>query len=136
MARGYLQADVDSEIELADLKVSHALEQRAVNRVGTLYTGRKIDKQTALSTLDSLSLPAPQRDRLLKIWDLERGDNLKHLTPPQLGHAVSNGWYTVDQALAVLGAQGYGALDAWVLLSIELKAPATDSPPTDNLPPA
>lgn len=135
LARGYLQADVDAEIELADLKVTHALEQRAVNRVGTLYTGRKIDKGTALSTLDSLKLPAPQRDRLLKIWDLERGDNLKHLTPPQLGHAVTNGWYTVDQALTVLGAQGYGALDAWVLLSIELKAPATDSPPSDNLPP-
>jgi hypothetical protein len=135
LARGYLQADVDSEIELADLKVSHALEQRAVNRVGTLYTGRKIDKQTALTTLDSLGLPAPQRDRLLKIWDLERGDNLKHLTPPQLGHAVLNGWYSVEQALAVLGAQGYGARDAWVLLSIELKQPASDAMPTDNLPP-
>jgi len=136
LARGYLQADVDSEIELADLKVSHALEQRAVNRVGTLYTGRRIDKQAALSTLDSLKLPATQRDRLLKIWDLERGDNIKHLTPPELGKAVLNGWYSVDEALNVLAAQGFGARDAWVLLSIELKAPASDAMPTDNLPPA
>lgn len=134
-ALGFGGESADLEIQLADLRVSHALEQRAVNRVGTLFTGRKIDKQTAMDSLDSLKLPAKQRDRLLAIWSLERADNLHHLSAVEIGYMVKQGVWDVATALAELGVLGYGSRDAWVVLAYELKADPGVPMPADNLPP-
>jgi hypothetical protein len=133
--RGYTDADADLEIELADLKVEHALEQRAVNRVGSLYTGRRIDKALALASLDSLKMPAAQRDRLLKIWDLERGDNLKHLTPAEIATATKDGLFSVAEGMAELQLLGWGARDAYIILAIHKVDLSGFNMPIDNLPP-
>jgi hypothetical protein len=133
---GFQGEGADLEIQLADLKIEHALKQRAINRVGSLYVGRRISKQQALATLDTLKLPAKQRDRLLEVWTAERSDNLKHLTLTELGHAVQNDWLTADQALEIIAGQGYGPRDAWIALNIHLKGALGKTPPSDNLPPA
>ena len=133
---GFAGESADLEVQLADLKISHALEQRAVNRVGTLYIGRRIDKALAMSTLQGLKLPAPQIERLLAVWALERGDNLKHLGLVELGWAVGQGFVSPQEGLDILGAQGYGPRDAWVLLTHHAKADIGIPMPSDNLPPA
>ena len=136
LARGWTAADAAAEIDLADLKVAHALEQRAVNRVGTLYTGRKIDKQAAMTTLGSLKLPSAQVDRLIQIWTLERGDNLRHLTPAEIGWLVKSGVMDEASGLDELGNLGYGEHDAWLVLTYETKARLATPEPSGNLPPA
>ena len=133
---GFTGESADLEIQLADLKVAHALEQRAVNRVGTLYTGRRIDKAQAATTLDSLKIPAKQRDRLLSVWTLERADNLKHLGVVELGWGVQQGFIDPQEGLDILGAQGYGPRDAWVLLTHHAKSDIGIPMPSGNLPPA
>lgn len=134
--RGYAEVEAAAEIELADLKVDHALEQRAVNRVATLYIGRRIDKAQAMTTLGSLKLPAPQVDRLLRVWSLERADNLKHLPLTELGWAVQQGHIGAAEGLDILAAQGFGPRDAWVLLAHHSKVDLGVPMPSGNLPPA
>ncbi len=132
---GFTSTSADLEIQLADLKITHALEQRAINRVASLYVGRRIGKQMASDTLDSLKLPAAQRDRLLQVWGLERGDNLKLLTSTVLAFAVKESLLDPDLALVELTQQGYGPRDAWLELSYHLKGPLSPTMPADNLPP-
>jgi hypothetical protein len=132
---GFTGEGAQMELTLADLKVDHALQQRAVNRVGNLYVGRRIDKAKAMTSLDELKLPPKQRDRLLAIWTLERRDNLKHLTPAEISLAVKDGIFGPDEAMAELGKLGYGPRDAWIILSTHLKSPVTANMPSDNLPP-
>ena len=135
-ALGFGGESADLEIQLADLRVTHALEQRAVNRIGSTYVSRKIDKGAAFTALDSLKIPAPQRDRLLAIWTQERASTVHHLSPVEIAYMVKSGTWDVPAALAELGVLGYGARDAWVVLAYELKAGPGVPMPTDNLPPA
>jgi hypothetical protein len=133
---GFTGEGADLEIQLANLKVEHALKQRAINRIGTLYVGRKIDKQAALEGLGGLKIPGPQTERLLAIWSVERRDVLRHLTPAEISNAVKDSIFTGDEGLAEMAVLGYGPRDAWIILSTHLKAPVTPNMPTDNLPPA
>jgi hypothetical protein len=132
---GFSGEGVDLEVQLANLKVEHALKQRAINRIGSLYVGRKVDKQAALEGLDGIKVPAPQRDRLLALWGVERRDVLRHLTVAEIANAVKDGIFQPDEGLFEMAVLGYGPRDAWIILSTHLKAPVTPNMPTDNLPP-
>jgi hypothetical protein len=132
---GFAGESADLEVQLADLKVDHALLQRGINRVGTLYTGRRIDKAMAADALLKLKLPAKQRDRLLEIWSVERSDVLKHLTPVEVAQAVNLGFFSPAEGIAKMQEQGWGAHDAYVILAIHKVDLSATPEPAGNLPP-
>jgi hypothetical protein len=134
-ALGFAGESADLEIQLADLKISHALEQRAVSRVGSLYTGRRIDEQQVTTALAELKVPAAQSERLLKVWKLERADNLKHLTPVEIATATREGIFDVGEGMAEIVKQGYGPRDAWIILATHKVNLDAVPMPSDNLPP-
>jgi hypothetical protein len=135
VARGYSAEDAAAEIELADMKVSRTLVTHAITRVRSLFTGHKIDEQTTLVSLNNLGVPATQRDHLLKVWKLERSDNVKHLTAAEVVNAFKDSIFDEGEALGELGHMGYGGRDAWIVLSVHSKLKLTAAMPADNVPP-
>lgn len=125
---GYEAHEAQLEIELADFRVATAHLNQAVTRVRSQFIARHISRETAVGALNSLGVPAEQRDQLLSTWTLERGASLRILTEAQIVDALSLGVLTEQEAEAGLIALGYSPFDAWVLLSIKNKAPLPGRP--------
>ena len=124
-------------LDYADLRYVIDSVNRSVQRIATLYTGRKIATQTAMDSLAKLGIPPATVADLIGDWQLQAAANVKTLTETQLVTA----WYKqiISQAEAIdgLGAIGYTAYDAWVLLSLKAGGPIPGRPPrTAAQPPA
>ena len=72
--------------------------------------------QQASGDLDTLGIPAAQRDYLLKIWTLEQSVNVKVLSEAEIAKAVKKQLITPEDGLARLENLGYSADDAALLL--------------------
>jgi Ni,Fe-hydrogenase III small subunit len=70
-------------LDLADHAREVKFTNAAVGRFHTLYVRRRIDKVAVSSALDTLGIPAGQRDDLLTLWDLERTADTPDLTTAQ-----------------------------------------------------
>jgi hypothetical protein len=126
---GYDGPTADLEIEVIDWRRAKGAVDKAVSRVRTLYVAHKIDEQHALTDLDNLGVPAGQRDQLMRVWALERADNVAVLTAAEVVHLAKLNVMTEDEALAWLVEHGFDALDAWYRLAVGLGAiPATAKP--------
>jgi hypothetical protein len=114
--------DVAAEIlAVADFHVQVGIRNNAISRVRTYYLARKITDTQAITTLDSLEVPAAQRQELIAAWQVERGSNVKLLTESQIADAWNYGIMDTDQAIGELEAIGYTPYDAWVVLSLKNK---------------
>ena len=122
-------AAIDQLLRYADLQRSITALGRSVDRIGTLYQGRKIDAATARDALLRLHLPAANIDPLLADWSAVAGVNVKTLTEAQITEAWAAKIMDQDTALAELESIGYTPYDAWVLLSVKHKAPLPGQPP-------
>lgn len=121
--------DVAAEIlAVADFHVQVGIRNNAISRVRTYYLARKIDDTTAITTLDSLEVPAAQRQELIRAWQVERGSNVKLLTEAQIVDAAAFGIMDDVTAIGELEAIGYTPYDAWVVLSIKNKGPIGPAP--------
>lgn len=112
MSHGYDAQDADDKIFLADERKVWARRQSAANRIGTVYTGWKIDRTTATQQLDAVGIPAPQRDDLLSDWDAVRAARTAHLTRADIHKAVNAEKMTHVEGIARLRAMGYDQADA------------------------
>lgn len=121
--------DVAAEIlAVADFHVQVGIRNNAIARVRTYYLARKIDDSRAITTLDSLEVPATQRQELMAAWQVERGSNVKLLTEAQIADAWAYGIMDPVTAIGELEALGYTAYDAWVVLSNKNKGPIGPAP--------
>lgn len=115
-------------LDYADLRYVIDSVNRSVNRIATLFVGRKISAQTARDALSKLQIPSGTIEQIIEDWNLQSAANVKVLTETQ----VIDAWYynVIDQAEAVndLGAIGYTEYDAWVLLSNKAKGPLPGRP--------
>ena len=100
----------------------------AVGRIHTLYVGHKVSRPVALSSLANLDVPAETIPDLVGIWDLERAANVKVLTAAEIAQAYK--LVLIDQATAQLYLEqlGYQPHDAWLYLSIHIKAAQPNEP--------
>jgi hypothetical protein len=119
----------------ADLRRAIAQQQRAVNRIGTLYAARKITGDTAKRSLITLQVPATAVDEIVATWNLENSVSVKVLTEAQIVDAWELQIMDEATALSELNNIGYTPYDAWVLLSIKAKAPLPNPPPGGPAPP-
>lgn len=128
-AGGYSTKNADLLLAYADLRKAITQVSYAVDRIRALYVARKIDRATAVGSLNTLNVPADQVAEMVRTWDVAAAVNVKTLTEAQIVTA----WFyqLLDQPAAQreLQAIGYTPHDAWVLLSIKNKAPLPDEPP-------
>lgn len=127
---GYPEQDARFELSIADFRQQKAILDRVVTRLRTLYVGRKIEKQAAIEAMDAIQLPAPARDQLLQVWDVERSLQQAHLTAAEIADAVKYGAMSEDEALSELAGLGFSPFDAWVRLAVTLRGKVqTPRPP-------
>lgn len=121
--------DVAAEIlAVADFHVQVGIRNNAIARVRTYYLARKITDGVAITTLDSLEVPAAQRQELMAAWQVERGSNVKLLTEAQIADAWAYGIMDPDTAIGELEAIGYTPYDAYIILSNKNKGPIGPAP--------
>lgn len=118
---GYSAAQATFILEVEDFRLEARFLESAVARVHTLYTGHKIDRTAASSSLAQLRIGSAEADSLVKLWDHERAVNLRTLTPAQIEAAFGEGIIDQPTALAMLQAEGYAPHDAWLALSVHVK---------------
>lgn len=122
-------------LDYADMRYVIDSINKSVQRIATLFTGRKISAQTATDALSKLGIPATTVDAIIGDWEIQAAANVKILTETQ----IIDAWYykVIDQAEAIndLGAVGYTPYDAWVLLSNKAKGPLPNRPPRMAAPP-
>lgn len=126
---GYTAADAAFLLELQDFTRAAAAYNSAVGRIGTLYTGRKITRASAVTALQSLDVPAATVTHLMSTWDAETAASIKTLTASEIADAYKYGVKAADWCITKLQDIGYDAHDAWVLISVANEAPAPNEPP-------
>lgn len=108
------------EAELLTVAADYHREQKvftgAVNAIRAKYIGHHIDVHEASNRLDSLGMPAVQRDFLLHYWQVEAAANVRSLTQAQVAKAIKKQLITPEEGLARYIAMGYSEEDAALLL--------------------
>lgn len=116
-------------LDYADMRYVIDSVNKSVQRIASLFVGRKISAQTATGALTQLGIPGHTVDEIIQDWELQAAANVKILTEAQ----IINAWYynIIDDAEAIndLGAIGYTPYDAWVVLSIKAKGKLPNPPP-------
>lgn len=120
---GYSGPAAEFEVEAVDFHRVKGLIDHAVTRIHALYVGHKISKDNAMLALNQLAIPPTQRDALMQVWDLERAENVRVLTPAEVVHLVKLNILPEPEALTLLQQDGYSARDAWLRLAVGLGAP-------------
>lgn len=115
-------------LELQDFNRAEAAYNSAVTRIGSLYVGRKITRQTAVDSLGHLDVPAAAVAHLFATWDAEVNANVKPLTAAEVCDAFEYGIVSQAEGQSELEQLGYTAHDAWVKLSIKAKGPLPGEP--------
>lgn len=115
-AMGYSDADIGFELGYTDFKLVTAQVSAGVSRLRTLYTGHKINKQTAVDTLATLGLQADAVNAMVKVWDAEAEANPTLLTAVQIADIAAQGYLAPADALNELQGRGYDERDAYALL--------------------
>ncbi len=133
-ALGYDQHNAGFLLQLADLRREIAAVNYAVGRVQALYVGRKLTRNQAAQSLNTLGLPAAQVKAVVDTWDIVLAATVKTLTAAEIGRAAKAGYLDAATALADLVAQGYSPHDAWIVLSLAIGGPAPNPPPGVTLP--
>lgn len=113
---GYEASEVALKMRASEMRRQAATVGAAVNAVRAKYIGRHIIEEAAKSALDAIGLPSAERDFRLNLWTIERGANVRRLTPAQIVKAVGATLMTSEEGLAYLEDEGYSEQDAtWLL---------------------
>lgn len=116
-------------LDYADVRAVVDSVNRSVQRIATLFTSRKITVDTARSALARLEIPVGTIDQIIQDWEIQAAANVKTLTAAEIVDAFYYGVIGPVEAIDLLGAIGYTAYDAWVLLSVKAKGPLPGKPP-------
>lgn len=119
----------------ADVRYVVDSVNKTVARLQTLFAARKIGLETARSALLKLQIPAATVDATLNDWVLQAAVTVKTLTEAQIVDAWYYGVVGDAEAIELLGAVGYTAHDAWIVLSIKAKGPLPGEPPNTAVAP-
>ena len=122
-------------LDYADMRYVIDSVNKSVQRIATLFVGRKISIATAHNALTNLQIDAAAAEQLIQDWELQAAANVKILTETQ----IIDAWYyqvmTFPEAVNALAAVGYTEFDSWVLLSNKVKGPLPGKPKNTAAPP-
>lgn len=115
---GYDNTEAAFIITVWDLQIYRTATEQAISSTKSHFVAHKVDTQTASMELDRLGVPAPQRDALLKDWQISRDTNVKLLTAAEIKKAWKDGIFNDNDAITKLMQLGYVRADAEVYLAI------------------
>lgn len=114
---GYTADEVNFIIQAAELRRQAKLIQSGVNAIRSKFLAHHLTENAASGLIDSLGIPANQRDELLSVWSIELSAYTRDLTPAQVIKAVKLSLITPDDGAARLQFMGYSGDDANLLLN-------------------
>ncbi len=117
--RGLLLANVDTA-------AARELRDATVSRLKALYVAWRIDQSQVASAMDQARVPPSMRNKLLRLWALERDASHQDLTKTEIVSAYGHGIFTLAQAKRRLEGIGYHGEDAAVILAEHAPAEVRD----------
>lgn len=127
VALGYSPQDADLILGYADDTRTERYVQAVIARTHNLYVAHRIDATAAHNALNADGVPPAAIGELFRLWDIERGANVAHLTVAQLQGALRRN--VIDNATfrTRVTALGYSAADV-TILAAEAFPPARKAP--------
>jgi len=122
-------------LDYEDAQRAFAAVNNALTRLRTLYAGRKITLATARDSLGKLGIQPAAIEGILKSWSIENSVTVKVLTEAQIADAFLAAILTQDEAMTELQNIGYTPFDAWLILSLKMKAELPGKPAQGPAPP-
>lgn len=113
---GFEASEADFVLQSADFRRAARIVTQVANAVRSKYVSRHIGRGQASNDLDAIGIPAPQRDYMLSLWDIELDANVRHLTEAQVVKAVHKQLITETDGVTRLAAMGYSPDDAVLLI--------------------
>lgn len=127
-ALGYDATEIAEILHMEDIQKEISNLNNAVTRARSLYLSHKVSAQQVATLLNGWGIGGQLAQDLVTLWGQEQAASPRLLTEAQIVDAVEYGVMTAEEALGYLEALGYSPYDAWVLLSIKLKAPQGTAP--------
>lgn len=126
---GYDDAEVAMLLELGAARRIKSTTDVAMRKIQLEYVNRRISEAQAANLLDQLGILSPGRDRLIRLWSVERDSIHKTLTEAQVVAAHKANVLSDSEATQRLIDMGYVPGDAAILLAIS-KATGRRTPAT------
>lgn len=120
---GYDDTEARELLNVHDARRYASEMARAATIIRNKYVQHIIDRGTALAQIGELAGSPDARDRILKLWDLEREANVRGLTPAEIGQALKYQIITDEQAIERWMNLGYSREDAEIKGEIVHKGP-------------
>ncbi len=117
---GYDAQDAGVLLGYADYQRDHAYRSAVIAVVKARFLAHDIDAETASTTLDSVGMPAAERDQYLALWQFDVDANPRLLTLADLNALVKRGIFDPGQYRAYLPRLGFQEPE--VSLLVELHA--------------
>lgn len=103
-------------IQAAGFRRDARIVNQAIGLIHGRYVQHHLERQEASNDLDSVGVPAAQRDYMFRLWDIERAAHTRDLTESQVIRAMKKQTITQDDALQRLLNMGYSQDDAAILI--------------------
>lgn len=116
---GYTPGQSKFIIESAQFHLESKYLNSAVTAVRSRYISHHITERQAEGALDSIGVPASQRDYMLGIWKIEHDADVAVPSATVIGRAVKKGAITEEQGIARLVDLGYSEGDAAIVIGAE-----------------
>jgi hypothetical protein len=113
---GFAKTEAMFIIQAEDFKREARIVSQVSTAVRSKYISRKISRTQASNDMDAIGIPAPNRDFLLSLWDIELEANTRQLTEAQVVKAVKLQLITPAEGNTRLVNMGYSSADADLLI--------------------
>lgn len=114
---GFNDSEAAFIIQAAAFRRDARIVNQAIGLIHGRYIQHRLSRQQASNDLDSAGVPAPQRDFMLRLWDIEYAAHSRTLTEPQVIRAMKKQTITEADALQRLLDMGYSDVDAGILIT-------------------
>lgn len=113
---GFEDSEAAFVVQAAGFRRDARIVNQAIGLIRGRYVQHRLSRQQASNDLDSVNVPAPQRDFMLNLWDIEYAAHTRGLTEAQVIRAMKKSTITPDDALQRLLDMGYSQDDATILI--------------------
>lgn len=115
-AMGYSEDEAKFIFQSSEFRRNARIISQAVSVIKSKYLSRHITETEAINYLNAVGVPTPQRDSLMKAWNIEHDAYTRVLTEAQVAKAVKLELLTADEGIKRLVTMGYSLADAELLI--------------------
>lgn len=113
---GFDDTEAQFIVKASEYRRNARIQNQAIGLIHGRYVQHRLTRQQTSNDLDSVGIPAPQRDYMLRLWDIEHAAHTRDLTEAQVAAAVKKQLITPQQGFDRLLDMGYSQDDATLLI--------------------